>query len=197
MQVKRKTNHYKKVKRFCDVFFSTLLLLLFFPLLLFFIFLSYLDSGKLGVFSQQRVGINKTLFVIYKIRTYRVTGDSNSISKYGKFLRKFKLDELPQLWNILIGDMSFVGPRPEIVGFADTLKGNNALILTVKPGLTCPASIMFKNEEYILEKKDAPEHYYKNVIWPKKIELNLEYVKNLSFKNDFFCLLKTVFIYVS
>lgn len=197
MQAKRKTNHYKKTKRFCDVFFSVILLLLFSPLILILLFFSVLDTQKSGIFIQKRVGEEKRIFNIYKVRTYRVDGDSSSISFYGKFLRKFKLDELPQLWNILKGDMSFVGPRPEVIGFADTLSDENTLILTVKPGLTCPASIMFKNEEYILAQKDNPKHYYKTIIWPKKIELNLKYVKNLSFKNDFMCLLKTVFIYVS
>lgn len=119
---------------------------------------------------------------------------SNQPSVFGDFLRKSKLDELPQLYNVFLGDMSFVGPRPDLIGFADALEGEDRLILEVKPGITGPASLYFLNEQRLLDQVENAEKYNKEVIWPKKVELNLAYVKNYSFRKDIYYLLKTILL---
>ena len=115
------------------------------------------------------------------------------ITKIGRFWRKSKIDELPQLINVFLGEMSFVGPRPDVPGFADKLKGEDRIILSIKPGITGPASIHFKNEENLLAQQENPEHYNKTVIWPKKVALNKEYIKNYSIFKDVKYIYKTVF----
>lgn len=106
------------------------------------------------------------------------------ITPVGSFLRKWKLDELPELWNVLIGDMSFVGPRPDIPGFADKLKGNDKLILNLKPGITGPASLKYIKEEEILAEVDDPVKYNDEVIYPDKVKINLRYVQRRNFWLD-------------
>ena len=141
------------------------------------ILLAAIDTKSSGIFKQKRIGQYGKPFTIFKIKTIRVKEiKTKSISTFGAFLRKSKLDELPQLLNILLSDMSFVGPRPDISGFADNLKGEDKFILSVKPGLTGPASLYFKNEEFILSKQERPDQYNINEIWPLKIKLNKEYV---------------------
>ena len=147
----------------------------------------------MGIFKQERVGMDGDLFTIYKIRTFKLEDDKIEVTTFGKFLRKFKIDELPQLWNILKGDMSFVGPRPDVSGFADKLNGEDRIILSVRPGLTGPASIKFKNEEGILAQQSNPEDYNRNVIWPKKVEINKEYITNYSFFKDIYYILVSIF----
>ena len=115
------------------------------------------------------------------------------ITKLGKFLRKFKLDELPELYNVLINDMSFVGPRPDVPGFADKLDGENKKILELKPGITGPASLFFANEEELLSKVDNPIKYNLEVIYPKKIKINLDYYYNNSIYIDLIIIFKTIF----
>ena len=115
------------------------------------------------------------------------------INKIGKFLRKTKLDEIPQLWNVLIGDMSMVGPRPDVPGYADTLTGDDRVILTVRPGITGPATLKYRNEEQILAAQKDPIAYNDEVIWKDKIKINSNYVKNWSFENDIRILLDTFF----
>ncbi len=110
----------------------------------------------------------------------------------GRFLREMKWDELPQLWNVLKGDMSFVGPRPDIPGYADALEGEDRIILSVKPGLTGVASLYFKDEEELLAQQENPSTYNDQVIWPKKIALNKAYIDNYSFFKDLRILFKTV-----
>jgi lipopolysaccharide/colanic/teichoic acid biosynthesis glycosyltransferase len=122
------------------------------------------------------------------VRTYR---KDRTVSKIGSFLRHVKLDELPQLFNVFLGDMSFVGPRPDIPGFADKLEGEAEIILSVRPGLTGPATLYFKREEELLANQNNPETYNRNVIWPKKVELNVKYAQELSFKKDMYYLVKT------
>jgi lipopolysaccharide/colanic/teichoic acid biosynthesis glycosyltransferase len=119
-------------------------------------------------------------------------GDSR-VTIFGNFLRRFKLDELPQLYNVFIGDMSLVGPRPDIIGYADKLEGKDRIILTVKPGITGPATLAFRHEESILSNQDDPFTYNNEVIWLKKIELNRQYVENWSFKKDINYILQTIF----
>jgi lipopolysaccharide/colanic/teichoic acid biosynthesis glycosyltransferase len=115
------------------------------------------------------------------------------INSFGKFLRKSRLDELPQLWNVLRGDMSLVGPRPDVPGYADKLTGEDRLILNVRPGITGPATLKYRDEEQLLARHDDPKKYNDEVIWKDKVEINKQYVKNWSFKNDLQILLDTFF----
>ncbi len=115
------------------------------------------------------------------------------INNYGKILRRTKLDELPQLWNVLIGDMSLVGPRPDVPGYADKLEGEDRIILSIRPGITGPATLKYRNEEEILAEKGDPWRYNDEVIWKDKVEINKMYIKNWSFKNDIRILLDTFF----
>jgi lipopolysaccharide/colanic/teichoic acid biosynthesis glycosyltransferase len=184
----------KRVKRSFDILISVFGIIIFGWFIVFLLILSFFDTEENGIFTQKRVGLGGELFIIYKIRTFKRTTDGKGkISKYGKILRSLKLDELPQLINVLEGTMSMVGPRPDVEGFADKLSGENKLILTVKPGITGPASIYFKNEEEILSSISNPEKYIKEIIWPKKVELNLEYVKRYNLLKDIDYILKTIF----
>lgn len=142
-----------------------------------------------GLFIQDRVGRKAKLFKILKIRTLNKHGNASS---FGKFLRKSKLDELPQLINILINDMSFVGPRPDLPGFADRLSGDDRIILSIKPGITGPAALKFFHEEEVLKSKSNPDKYSREVIWPEKIKLNKEYIENYHILLDIKYILKTI-----
>jgi len=119
--------------------------------------------------------------------------DDIRITKIGYFFRQAKIDELPQLWNVLIGQMSFVGPRPDVPGYADKLKGSDRVILLVRPGITGPAQIFYKNEGKILSKQSNIRKYNDNVIWPNKVRINLKYVKNQSFWGDILYIWQTIF----
>lgn len=160
-------------------------------------------SGGPVIYRQQRVGQYGKLFTIYKFRTMRPTpvpslskeGNSQSwstvsvagesrITPLGAKLRKYKLDELPELWNVLIGDMSFVGPRPDVPGYADMLEGDAKRMLQLRPGITGPASLKYRNEEEILAKVGNPIEYNDTVIWPDKVRLNLYYLDHYSFCKD-------------
>ncbi|NLP58836.1 sugar transferase [Lutibacter sp. B1] len=188
----RLTFNQKVIKRVFDFIFSFSGILIVGWFIILLIFLASVDTKKFGLFVQKRVGYRGKLFNIYKIRTYKEEKGNLKTTFFGKFLRNTKLDELPQLFNVLLGNMSFVGPRPDVVGFADELKGENRLILLVKPGITGPATLYFKNEEIVLESQKNPDKYNEQVIWPKKVELNLNYVKNYSFKRDLRYILKTI-----
>ena len=185
--------HHKIIKRIFDIIFSIIGLIFFLPIIVVAIFISKISTGLSGIFRQERVGLNSQLFKIYKIRSVKSNGDRTETSNFGEFIRKSKIDELPQLWNILIGDMSFVGPRPDVPGFADRLKGEDRIILSVRPGLTGPASIKFKNEEIILAQQQNPAKYNREVIWPKKVEINKEYITNYSFFKDIYYILISIF----
>ncbi len=115
------------------------------------------------------------------------------VTRSGLFFRKTKIDELPQLWNVFWGQMSLVGPRPDVEGFADTLQGDDRVILSVKPGITGPASIAFKNEEVVLAAQNDPEKYNREVIFPKKVKINIEYINSWSLRNDLKYIIKTIF----
>jgi lipopolysaccharide/colanic/teichoic acid biosynthesis glycosyltransferase len=118
--------------------------------------------------------------------------DDPRITKIGRLMRKLKIDELPQLINVLRGDMSIVGPRPDVSGFADRLTGQDAQVLTVRPGITGPATLYFRSEEKILNACENPADYNSRVIYPEKIRLNLEYIRNYSFWNDIVIIWKTI-----
>jgi lipopolysaccharide/colanic/teichoic acid biosynthesis glycosyltransferase len=145
------------------------------------ILLAYIDTGK-GLFLQTRVGQYGNLFTIYKIRSMHKK-DGN-ISNYGKFLRGSKLDELPQLLNIVLGQMSFVGPRPDVPGYYDQLQGEARKLLELKPGFCSRAALKYFNEETLLAKQHDPLYYNDTVIFPDKVRMNLEYYYNQSFLED-------------
>lgn len=154
-----------------------------------------------AIFTQKRVGKDGKLFTIYKFRTMKVSHSGSSISikgesritPLGEKLRRYKLDELPALLNVLKGDMSFVGPRPDVPGYADKLEGKGRLILKLRPGITGPASIKYANEEEILATQKKPKKYNDEVIFPDKVKINLEYYYNNSIIGDLKLILNTIF----
>lgn len=188
------TERQKKIKRIFDVVFSFLGLLIFGWFIVFLIFFSKIIIGGRGLFIQKRIGQYGEVFSIYKIQTISIKKNrkEDRFIKLGKFLRKTKLDELPQLMNVFHGDMSFVGPRPDFPGFVDTLVGSDRLILTIKPGITGPATLYYRNEEKLLQNQVNPIKYNKEVIWPHKVLLNMKYIKKYSFCKDIYYLYKTL-----
>lgn len=165
--------------------------------------LASIDTHENGFFIQKRVGRNGELLSFIKIRTMRsdpsfqtnVTTDRDPrITSLGRFFRKTKLDELPQLVHVLFGQMSFVGPRPDVPSFADNLSGDDRIILSVRPGITGPATLKYRNEESILAGQDDPERYNDEVIFPDKVRLNKEYVENYSFRKDIKYIWQTIFL---
>ena len=169
-----------------------------------FIFVAVLIKIKMPggpvLFVQKRVGQYGKLFNMYKFRSMTVGHSGSSVSVAGESritplgvkLRKYKLDELPELWNVLRGDMSFVGPRPDVPGYADQLKGHDREILKLKPGITGPASMKYRDEEELLAKVDDPQKYNDEVIYPDKIRINLYYLEHHSFIKDIQMILCTV-----
>lgn len=177
------------MKRLFDLLFSFVGLLILSPIILIMALVTALDTGSSGFFLQDRVGQHGKLFRIIKLRT--ISAKTSAISKYGKFLRRSKIDELPQLYNVLIGEMSFVGPRPDVPGYADVLKGKDRAFLKLKPGLTGLASLKYKNEEALLALERNPLQYNDTVIWPDKIRLNNWYEEHRSFGMDLLILCYT------
>ncbi|TVZ59133.1 lipopolysaccharide/colanic/teichoic acid biosynthesis glycosyltransferase [Flavobacteriaceae bacterium MAR_2010_105] len=175
------------LKRGFDLVLSVMaLLVLVIPMLILLIMASF-DTKQLGLFTQVRVGQHGQGFTIYKIRTFRSSGsssDPDQVSRLGRFFRTHGWDELPQLVNILLGQMSFVGPRPDVPGFADQLEGEDRIILKVKPGLTGPASLAYAHEEALLAQQADPEAYNREVIWAHKVEINKKYVQSYRFYLD-------------
>ncbi|MFY0687789.1 MAG: sugar transferase [Cyclobacteriaceae bacterium] len=187
-------------KRSFDIVSSTIGLVLFSWIIILGAFLARLDTGK-GFFRQRRVGRNGKTFNILKLRSMRdgkpgqtnvTTSNDPRISSVGRILRNYKLDELPQLWNVLIGKMSMVGPRPDVLGFADKLKGDERIILTIRPGITGAASYYFRNEEELLANQKDPESYNDHFIWPQKVKINIDYIKQYSFWYDIKLIFATV-----
>jgi lipopolysaccharide/colanic/teichoic acid biosynthesis glycosyltransferase len=176
----------RTLKRIFDLVFSALILLTFSWLLLLAWILAIVDTRTNGVFMQERIGQFGNRFKIYKLRTFQINsnGADFKISKMGQLLRNYKLDELPQLINVLKGEMSIVGPRPDIEGYYDVLKGEERKILQLKPGLTSLASLKYYNEDEILEKQDFPLVYNDAVLFRDKVKLNLEYYYNHSILGD-------------
>jgi len=173
-----------------DFTFALLLLLLFSVLILFGFLIAALDTSSNGFFFQTRVGKNGKPFQIIKLRT--IHPKKNTSSVVGKILRKSKLDELPQLWNVLCGDMSFVGPRPDVPGYYDKLTGENRKILLLKPGITSEAALKYANEEELLSKQENPKEFNDLVLFPDKVKMNLDYYYNHTFSRDLKIILKTV-----
>lgn len=188
--------------RFFDIFFSIFGIIILLPFFIIIALCIKLTSKGSIIFSQIRVGKNNTDFMLYKFRTMYVQaeakgqltvgGRDNRITNIGFYLRKFKLDELPQLFNVLFGKMSLVGPRPEVRKYVSLYTIEQQNVLKVLPGITDYASLEFRNENDLLAKAKNPEEYYINEIMPKKIELNKKFIENRNIKNYFLILLKTI-----
>ncbi|KOS06359.1 sugar transferase [Flavobacterium akiainvivens] len=174
------------LKRGFDIFFAlTGLLLAGWAIVLFFL-LATLDTRKNGIFKQKRIGQYGRPFIIYKLRSIASVSPEGkwTITRLGRFMRDYKIDELPQFINILKGDMSAVGPRPDIPGYYDTLVGDDRLVLQLKPGLTGPSNLKYWNEEYDLAAQPNPLRYNDEVLFPDKVRINLCYFKKQSFWLD-------------
>ena len=189
------------LKNSFDKTFALIGLLVLSPLLLLIALLIRVKMPDGAVlFRQQRVGQHGKVFTMVKFRTMTVTHNGSSISVAGEsritplgaILRKYKLDELPELWNILKGDMSFVGPRPDVPGYADKLIGKDRDILQLKPGITGPATLKYRNEEELLAQQANPQQYNDEVIFPDKVKINLEYLHHHSFWGDIRIIIKTI-----
>ncbi len=181
--------------RLCDIVFSAIGLLLLSPLFLIVYILIRCESKGGGFYCQQRVGKDGRMFGLYKFRSMRtgsdqkglitVGGHDSRITRMGYFIRKYKIDELPQLWNVLKGDMSLVGPRPEVKKYVDLYTAEQRRVLSVRPGITDYASIEYVDENEILGKADDPDRVYVEEIMPAKIRLNMRYIENRNLKEYF------------
>lgn len=178
------------LKRFFDIFFSSLSILLIGWVVVIAVVIASFDTKSFGLFVQERIGQFGKPFKIFKIKS--MNDSTQKVSSFGKFLRNSKLDELPQLLNILIGQMSFVGPRPDIAGYYDELEGEDRKILELKPGLTSEASIKYANEEELLNQQTNPLAYNDTVIFPDKVKMNLDYYYKQSILVDLQILVKTI-----
>lgn len=190
------------LKRGFDIFASALGLILTGWIMILGYIAASIDTKRGGFFTQERVGKGGAPFKVIKIRTMRNIPSINStvttlndprITLLGRFFRKTKIDELPQLITVFLGQMSFVGPRPDVVGFADKLTGEDRIILSVRPGITGPATLKYRKEEELLASQDDPEKYNDKVIFPDKVRLNREYVVNYSFWKDIKYIYQTIF----
>ncbi len=160
-----------------------------------------IDSKGPVFFMQKRIGKNGRPFKICKFRTMLhqsegatvTTADDPRITRMGHWLRHSKVDCLTELVNVLIGQMSFVGPRPDVPGYADQLIGDDRRLLQLRPGITGPASIKYRNEEELLSRQPTPKAYNDEVIWPDKVRINLDYLDHWSFLGDIKLIFKTIF----
>lgn len=198
------------IKIIFDKLFALLGLIMLSPVLLIVAILIKVKMPGPILFCQKRVGQHGRLFTVYKFRSMTVSKqaetvdksskdgtsiaaeEQNRITPLGEKLRRYKLDELPELWNVLIGDMSFVGPRPDVPGYADKLDGKDRDILKLKPGITGPASLKYRNEEELLANVDNPKQYNDEVIYPDKVRINLYYLNHYSFIKDIQMIICTV-----
>lgn len=188
-------------KRLFDVVLSVVGIGMTWWLMLLAWILASVETRSNGLFMQERIGKKAKLFWVYKIKTMKrvqgvdttvTTSEDSRITKSGAFFRKTKIDELPQLFNVLFGSMSFVGPRPDVEGFADMLEEEDRIILGVRPGITGPGSLKYKNEEELLSNQSDPEAYNRDVIWKDKVKLNKIYVKDWSMMQDIRYIIKTI-----
>ncbi|MBD3422636.1 MAG: sugar transferase [Chitinivibrionales bacterium] len=186
--------YYKfAAKRTCDIIISAFgLFILSGPFALIALIVKLSSKGPV-FYKQLRVGRYGKCFYIYKFRSMYIDSDIKGsitssrdarITSAGRILRKLKLDELPQLWNVLVGEMSFVGPRPDVRGYADALEGEDRIILDFLPGITGPATLCFRNEEKLLSQAENVQDFNDNYLWPRKVSLNRKYCQNWSFGKD-------------
>ncbi len=190
------------MKRLFDIIFSFTGLIIFLPFFIFISLFIVIDSRGGIFYKQVRVGKDGNDFTLFKFRSMRTDSDKGSlltvggrdsrITKIGYFIRKYKMDELPQLINVLLGDMSLVGPRPEVRRYVDLYNDEQKKVLSVKPGITDYASIEYRNENEILGKADNPEQIYIDEIMPAKLKLNLKYIEEKSFSVDLKIIFKTI-----
>lgn len=189
------------MKRIFDIVASFFGLIIISPIILVISVLIKLFMPGPVLFRQRRTGKDSKLFTIVKFRTMiinkggsttSVLGDSR-ITPLGAVLRKYKLDELPELWNVLKGDMSLVGPRPDVPEYTQRLTGEEKLILKLRPGITGPASIRYSNEERLLSEVADPQKYTDEIIWPDKVRINLDYYYNRSLWKDIKVIIITIF----
>lgn len=197
---------YNTVKRVFDILASAFMLIILLPVEIIIVLIIYHEDRKSIFFKQKRIGLNKKPFILYKFRSMSIdkttinenfdAGDQSRVTRIGKVLRKTKLDELPQLYNVLIGDMSLVGPRPEVKKWVDFYPQQWAFILTMKPGITDNAAIRYRNEEEILAKVMNPEKHYGEIILPQKLNIYRDYILNHSFIGDIQIIFRTIFTIV-
>ena len=195
------TPRQRLLKRTLDLSLAIPVLIATAPLTLFAALASTVDTHQCGIFAQTRVGRNARPFRIYKVRTMRpfdgtsttatAAGDAR-ITRLGSVLRRWKVDELPQLVNVVRGEMSLVGPRPDVPGFADLLEGRDRAILKLRPGITGPAQLQFRDEEKLLAGVHDPERYSSDVLWPAKVSSNLAYIENYSLRLDLYYICTTL-----
>lgn len=182
----------KIIKYIFDRLMALIGLLFLWPVLIIVAILIKIKMPGPVLFVQQRVGKGGVLFNCHKFRSMTVEHNGNSISiagearitPLGAILRKYKLDELPELWDVLIGTMSFVGPRPDVPGYADKLEGEDRIVLTLRPGITGPATLKYRNEEELLATVENPQQYNDTVIYPDKVRINRYYAEHYSFSKD-------------
>jgi lipopolysaccharide/colanic/teichoic acid biosynthesis glycosyltransferase len=191
----------RRIKRLFDLSLSLLLLPVVLPVIVVAWVIAALETGENGFFLQERIGEGGRPFRLIKIRTMKqiegfdstvTTGIDPRITRSGKIFRRLKIDELPQLFNVLKGEMSLVGPRPDVPGFADRLEGEDRIILSVPPGITGPASLKFRDEEELLAGVEDPERYNREVIWPEKVWINRRYLEEWSIGKDLSILWQTI-----
>ena len=191
----------ESLKRALDVVVAGLGAVVTAPLVAAGIVAATLSTRQWGLFSQERIGRDGVPFRVYKVRSMRrvegidttvTSGADPRITRVGAWLRRLKIDELPQLVNVVRGEMSLVGPRPDVAGWADTLEGEDRIVLSVRPGITGPASVAFRHEESLLREADDPEAYNREVLWPEKVRLNREYVESWSLRSDLHWISATV-----
>lgn len=191
------------MKRFFDFVSSLCGILILLPLFVILAFAVVIDTGFPVFFLQKRVGLYGRPFYIYKFRTMTLlkdasqgsfdAGDSRRVTPVGKVLRRTKLDELPQLWNVLRGDMSLVGPRPEVQKWVDVYPERWSRVLSLRPGITDNASLEFRNEEELLAASSNPEKTYSDEVLPRKLDLYEDYVQNHSLAGDIRIIFRTIF----
>lgn len=186
------TRSQRLFKRLFDLTVSAIGLALCWWLIFIAVVVATIDTRAFGLFMQVRVGRNASLFKVLKIRTMRVSTHGTTvttvrderITRVGLVLRRWKIDELPQLVNVFLGQMSFVGPRPDVPGFADKLEGLDRRILSIRPGITGPATLYFRNEEQLLSECDDPDVYNRDIVFPAKVKINLLYLEKYSLRED-------------
>jgi len=193
---------YFFIKRFFDFFISLIGILILLPFFILFALLIIINSGLPVFYIQKRVGKHTKDFGLLKFRTMKnnsdklglltVGGRDSRITTIGYYLRKYKLDELPQLFNVLIGNMSLVGPRPEVRKYVDLYNDHQKKVLLIKPGITDYASLEYFSENDLLAKSTNPEETYIKEIMPAKLELNAKYINEMGLKTDFKIILKTI-----
>jgi lipopolysaccharide/colanic/teichoic acid biosynthesis glycosyltransferase len=198
------TLYVRMGKRCCDVLFAACGLLLLSPVLLVCAVLVKISSAGPVIFSQERVGRGGRRFRMVKFRSMCVDAERKGsditargdprITDVGRFLRRTKLDELPQLWNVLKGDMSLVGPRPEVPQYVQLYDAQQRKVLDVRPGITDPATIVYRHEEEVLAAADDPQRHYREVVMPAKLRMNLAYLQNISFGSDVRVIFQTLHV---